>query len=92
MLAALLLLGAAVLVMTNYKQIHEINIFALVLVVQSLPFIAAVALGAIEGSRFNQFAYWRSVEAKVAENLPRSAPVAEAPAQLPAENRVETVQ
>ena len=91
-LAALLLLGAAVLVMTNYKQIHEINIFALVLVVQSLPFIAAVALGAIEGSRFNQFAYWRSVEAKVAENLPRSAPVAEAPAQLPAENRVETVQ
>ena len=58
-LAALLLIGAAVVVMTNYKQIHEINIFALVLVVQSLPFLAAVAIGAIEGSRFNEFAYWR---------------------------------
>ena len=47
----------------------------------------------IEGSRFNEFAYWRSVEAKVAENLPRSAPVAEAPAQIAgADNRVETVQ
>jgi hypothetical protein len=46
----------------------------------------------IEGSRFNEFAYWRSVEAKVAESLPRPAPVAEAPAQLPvlpADNRVE---
>ena len=91
-LAALLLLGAAVVVMTNDKQIREINIFALVLVVQSLPFLAAVALAAIEGSRFNDFAYWRSVEAKVSENLPRPAPVAEAPAQLPvlpADNRVE---
>ena len=79
--------------MTNYKQIHEINIFALVLVVQSLPFLAAVALAALEGSRFNEFAYWRSVEAKVAETLPRPATVAaEAPAQLPADKRIETVQ
>ena len=28
---------------TNYKQVREINIFAVVLVVQSLPFLAAVA-------------------------------------------------
>jgi hypothetical protein len=55
-----------------------------VLVVQSLPFIAAVAIGLIEGSRFNEFAYWKSVEAKVAETLPRPAPIAEAPAQIPA--------
>jgi hypothetical protein len=39
-LAALLLIGAGVVVATNYKQIHEVNIFALVLVVQSLPFLA----------------------------------------------------
>jgi exo-beta-1,3-glucanase (GH17 family)/cellulose synthase/poly-beta-1,6-N-acetylglucosamine synthase-like glycosyltransferase len=82
-LAALLLIGALVVVHSNDKQIREINLFALVLVVQSLPFLAAIALALIEGSRFNEFAYWRSVEAKVAETLPRPAPVAEAPAQLP---------
>jgi len=64
-IAALLLVGATTLVVTNYKQVHEINIFALVLVVQSLPFIAAVILAAMEGTRFNSFAYWRSVEAKI---------------------------
>jgi len=46
-IAALLLVGAMTLVVTNYKQVHEINIFAWVLVVQSLPFLAAVALAAI---------------------------------------------
>jgi exo-beta-1,3-glucanase (GH17 family)/cellulose synthase/poly-beta-1,6-N-acetylglucosamine synthase-like glycosyltransferase len=83
-LAALLLIGAALVVITNYKQIREINLFALVLVVQSLPFLAAMALAMIEGSRFNEFAYWRSVEAKVAETLPRPAAVADAPTQVPA--------
>jgi len=91
-MAALLLIGAALVVMTNYKQIYELNIFAVVLVVQSLPFLAAVALAAVEGSRFNDFAYWRSVEAKVAETLPRPAPVADAPVQLPAEKHPEPVQ
>lgn len=89
-LAALLLIGAALVVITNYKQIRELNIFAGVLVIQSLPFIAAVAIAVIEGSRFNELAYWRRVEAKVAETLP--APVAEAPAQLPTENRIEAAQ
>jgi hypothetical protein len=70
-------------VINNHTQVREINLFALVLVVQSLPFLAAIALALIEGSRFNEFAYWRSVEAKVAETLPRPAPVADAPAQLP---------
>jgi len=89
-MAALLLIGALTLVATNYKQIHEVNIFALVLVVQSLPFLAAVAIAALEGSRFNEFAYWRSVEAKIA--LPASSAVAEAPVQLPTDKQVETVQ
>jgi cellulose synthase/poly-beta-1,6-N-acetylglucosamine synthase-like glycosyltransferase len=69
-LAGLLLTGAAVVVVTNYKQIREINVFAAVLVVQSLPFLAAVAIAALEGSRFNEFAYWRGIEAKVAATLP----------------------
>jgi hypothetical protein len=65
-IGGLLLIGAVTLVATNYKQVREINIFALVLVVQSLPFIAAVALAAIEGTRFNSFVYWRELEAKLA--------------------------
>jgi len=93
MLAALLLASAVLVVMTNHKQIVELDIFAAVLVIQSLPFIAAVVIAALEGSRFNEFAYWRGVEAKVAETLPRPA-AAEAPAQVqvPADNRVETAQ
>jgi hypothetical protein len=91
-IGSLLLIGAAIVAITNYKGIHEINIFALVLVVQSVPFLAAVAIAAVEGSRFNEFAYWRSVEAKVAETLPRPAAVAETPAQLPTDNRVEAAQ
>jgi exo-beta-1,3-glucanase (GH17 family)/cellulose synthase/poly-beta-1,6-N-acetylglucosamine synthase-like glycosyltransferase len=64
-IAGLLLTGAVTLVMTNYKQVHEINIFAAVLVVQSLPFLAAVALAGIEDTRFNSFVFWRGVEAKI---------------------------
>jgi hypothetical protein len=82
-------------VATNHEQIREINIFALVLVVQSLPFLAAVAIAAIEGSRFNQFAYWHGIEAKVAAVLPgTSTVVAESPVQvqLPADKQIETVQ
>ena len=68
-IGALLLVGAATLVITNYKQVHEINIFACVLVVQSLPFLAAVILATIEDTRFNSFAYWRGIEAKVASTI-----------------------
>ncbi len=92
-LAVLLLAGAVLVVVNNPKQITELNIFAAVLVVQSLPFIAAVVIAALEGSRFNEFAYWRGVEAKVAETLPRpAAAAAEAPAPVPTENRIEAAQ
>jgi exo-beta-1,3-glucanase (GH17 family)/cellulose synthase/poly-beta-1,6-N-acetylglucosamine synthase-like glycosyltransferase len=90
-IAGLLLLGALTLVITNYKQVHEINIFAVVLVVQSLPFLSAVAIAAIEGTRFNSLAYWRGIETKIVELLPRSKAIAEQP-KLPAENRVEAAQ
>jgi hypothetical protein len=42
-------------------------------VVQSLPFVAAVAIAALEGSRFNEFAFWRSIETRIAAALPRPA-------------------
>jgi cellulose synthase/poly-beta-1,6-N-acetylglucosamine synthase-like glycosyltransferase len=72
-LAMLLIAGAVTVVLTNYKQIDELNIFAAVLAVQSLPFLAAVAIGVLEGSRFNEFAYWRGIEAKIASELARPA-------------------
>ncbi len=90
-LAALLILGALTLVVTNYKQVREINIFAAVLMVQSLPFLMAVAIAAMEGTRFNSFAWWRAAEARAMELLPRSKTIAEAP-KLPGENRVEAAQ
>jgi len=92
LLAALLLIAAVTVVATNVKQIRELNIFAVVLIVQSLPFLAAVAIAALEGSRFNEFGYWRSIEAKVASALPGATAVAESPVQLPADKQVETVQ
>jgi cellulose synthase/poly-beta-1,6-N-acetylglucosamine synthase-like glycosyltransferase len=93
-LAVLLLAGAVLVVVKNPKQITELNIFAAVLVVQSLPFIAAVMIAALEGSRFNEFAYWRRGVAKVVETLPRPPAAAEAPAPapLPTENRIEAAQ
>jgi hypothetical protein len=93
-IAVLLLVGALTLVVTNYKQVHEINIFAFVLVVQSLPFIAAVALASIEGTRLNSFAYWRAIEAKATALVPQLAQrqVIAEPPKLPAENRIEAAQ
>jgi exo-beta-1,3-glucanase (GH17 family)/cellulose synthase/poly-beta-1,6-N-acetylglucosamine synthase-like glycosyltransferase len=63
-LAALLILGAVVLVATNVKQVREINLFAAVLCVQSLPFFAAVLMAALERSSLNDFATWRAAEAR----------------------------
>jgi len=96
-LGALLLFSAVVLVVTNYKEVREINIFAAVLVVQSLPFMAAVVMALVEGTRLNDFAYWRSIEARTAALLlrrPATAAVAGTPivAEAPArsEQGVET--
>jgi cellulose synthase/poly-beta-1,6-N-acetylglucosamine synthase-like glycosyltransferase len=75
-LAGLLIASAIVLVATNYKQIREINIFAVVLVIQSLPFIAAVSLAMLERTRLNDFATWRLLDARLAELLGRRAPIA----------------
>jgi hypothetical protein len=91
-MAALLLIGALLVVLTNHKEIRELNIFAGVLVIQSLPFLAAVLVATLEGTRFNEFAYWRGVEAKVASSLPQPAVVAETNASLPTEKHVEPAQ
>ena len=84
MLAGLLIAGAVVLVATNIKEVREINIFAVVLVIQSLPFVAAVALAVIERTRLNDFAYWRALEARFAELAAAGAasPMRQAPATI----------
>ena len=79
-LAGLLLTGAVVLVATNIKEIREINIFAAVLVVQSLPFIAAVGLAVIERTRLNDFALWQALDTRVGELITRRS-AARAPAR-----------
>jgi hypothetical protein len=69
-IAGLLLLGAAVLHMTNYHQVHEINIFKWVLVVQSLPFLAAAGMAGLERTPLNEFALWRRLGDRLQALLP----------------------
>ena len=84
-MAGLLILGAIILVQTNIKEVREINIFAGVLVIQSLPFIAAVAIALLERSRINDFATWRAIETQFGELIGRRpARIAEAVAPAPA--------
>lgn len=86
-LAGLLILGAIILVETNIKEVREINIFAAVLVIQSLPFIAAVAIALFERSRLNDFATWRELNASLGElvgRVRRPARIVEAVAPAPA--------
>jgi cellulose synthase/poly-beta-1,6-N-acetylglucosamine synthase-like glycosyltransferase len=86
-IGVLLLLGAGVLVASNaFKEVTEIYIFAGVLVLQSLPFLSAVAIAILENSRANEFKWWRDTTVRTAEliglrpvpmssniNLPRTA-------------------
>src|SRR5438552_693150 len=67
-IGVLLLVGATVLVVMNgYKQVREIYIFAGVLVLESLPFLSAVAIALLENSRANSFAFWRNSAVRTAE-------------------------
>ena len=67
-IGVLLLIGAAVLVVTNnFKEITEIYIFAAVLVLESLPFLSAVAIAILENSRINAFSFWTNASVRTAE-------------------------
>jgi hypothetical protein len=67
-IGVLLLAGAAVLVVTNnVKQVWEIYVFAVVLVLESLPFLSAVAIAILESSRINSFEFWRNTAVRTAE-------------------------
>lgn len=67
-IGVLLLVGAGVLVASNaFKEVTEIYIFAGVLVLQSLPFLSAVAIAILENSRANDFQWWRNTTVRTAE-------------------------
>jgi exo-beta-1,3-glucanase (GH17 family)/glycosyltransferase involved in cell wall biosynthesis len=67
-IGVLLLAGAAVLIITNNdKQVREIYVFAAVLVLESLPFLSAVAIAILENSRINAFSFWRNTGVRTAE-------------------------
>jgi exo-beta-1,3-glucanase (GH17 family)/cellulose synthase/poly-beta-1,6-N-acetylglucosamine synthase-like glycosyltransferase len=70
-LGGLLVLTSLFVFQTNFEQVREINLFGYVLLVQSLPFLAAVALAAFESSRINDFVLWKALETRVVEMLPR---------------------
>ncbi|MGB8400446.1 glycosyltransferase [Bradyrhizobium sp.] len=84
-IGVLLLVGATVLVMMNgTKQVREIYIFAAVLVLESLPFLSAVAIAILENSRLNSFAFWRNSAVRTAELIglrPVTMPTVASPSQ-----------
>jgi cellulose synthase/poly-beta-1,6-N-acetylglucosamine synthase-like glycosyltransferase/exo-beta-1,3-glucanase (GH17 family) len=57
-LGSLLVAAAMVLFLANTSRVLEVDILAAVMVVQSLPFLSAMALALLEGTRLNDFAYW----------------------------------
>jgi cellulose synthase/poly-beta-1,6-N-acetylglucosamine synthase-like glycosyltransferase len=90
LIAGLLIASAILLYATNWERVREINLFAMVLVVQGLPFLSAVALAVLEASRVNDFATWCALEARLAGLLPQRERIAQAPVAV--DNRVETAQ
>ncbi|MCK1737146.1 glycosyltransferase [Bradyrhizobium sp. 138] len=92
-IGTLLVVGAGVLIASNsYRQITEIYIFAGVLVLQSLPFLAAVAIAILELSRINSFQFWRDSAIRTAELIglrPVALPPVGAPQPVPNEVRRE---
>ena len=84
-IGVLLLVGATVLIVMNgSKQVREIYIFAGVLVLESLPFLSAVAIALLENSRTNSFAFWRNSAVRTAELIglrPVTLPTVARPSQ-----------
>ncbi len=84
-IGVLLLVGATVLIVMNgSKQVREIYVFAAVLVLESLPFLSAVAIALLENSRINSFAFWRNSAVRTAELIglrPVTLPTVARPSQ-----------
>ncbi len=69
-IGGLLMASAGLLYGTNWERVQEIYLFAAVLFVQSLPFLAAAGLAALENSRLNEFAFWMGLRGRLAGLIP----------------------
>jgi cellulose synthase/poly-beta-1,6-N-acetylglucosamine synthase-like glycosyltransferase len=74
-LGGLLILGAFIVFGTNHERVREINLFGCVLVVQSLPFLAAAGLAAFENSPLNDYAFLHSLKARLADVMAPVVPM-----------------
>lgn len=74
-IGGLLLASSVLIYSTNWERVQEINLFAVVLLVQSLPFLAATGLALLEGSRLNEFAFWVGLRGRLAALVPGRAAV-----------------
>jgi hypothetical protein len=72
----------------NFKEVREIYIFAGILAIQSVPFLAAVLLALLERSALNDFATWRTIEARTLALLPRRATLAKVTPVAPEKREV----
>ena len=95
-IGGLLVASAIFLHATNWELVREIDLFALALAVQSLPFLASVALAVLESSRLNNFAYWHGLEARLGQMLTRRPAATTTPAPtvatVPVDKQVEPAQ
>jgi cellulose synthase/poly-beta-1,6-N-acetylglucosamine synthase-like glycosyltransferase len=89
-LSILLVASAVLLHATNWEAVREIDLFAVVLMIQALPFLASVGLAALESSRANEFVFWRTLETRFAGLLRQRA--AKASASAPTDNGVGAAQ
>jgi cellulose synthase/poly-beta-1,6-N-acetylglucosamine synthase-like glycosyltransferase/exo-beta-1,3-glucanase (GH17 family) len=74
-LGGLLILGAFIVFGTNHERVREINLFGCVLVVQSLPFLAAAGLAAFENSPLNDYAFLHSLKVRLADVMAPVVPM-----------------
>ncbi|MDQ0345784.1 glycosyltransferase [Ancylobacter vacuolatus] len=65
-----LMLSAVALRLTNWHAVVEVDLFALALAIQSLPFLAAAGIGWLEGSTLNAFSTWRALRGRALALLP----------------------
>lgn len=73
-MGSLLMVSALVLHFTNWHTVREVDLYALALAIQSLPFLAAAVIGLAESSPLNDFATWRAAKARMTASLKRLRP------------------
>ncbi len=72
----LLMASAVSLHMTNWHTVREVDLYALALAIQSLPFLAAALIGLAETSRVNDFAAWKLLRTRISGAVRRLRPTA----------------